>query len=347
MPQYSPRNFEICGVHPRRAEPVDRAAMSVPDASNPRDRALAPRRVSLPDGRTLVIRRVEKRDADGLSALYAGLDNESLYRRFFSIFRPGRSFLEGVVSVGERGGAGLVATVTEDEIGARIVAEAGYVLLPNGNGELAITVDRAWRGWLGPYLLDALLDVAVARGVPNLEADILLTNGPMLALFRSRGYAAIPNRDWTVVRAMIGAGSSMPTWPVAHDRLRLLVEGAGGHWHAADTAKAAGLEVLGCPGPGGRRARCPALAGEPCPLAASADAIVISSPPSTDSWSTLRTAHPRLHPGVPICVELALRGGRAASGEIVLPANSDVDVLAVVQRLAQARVSDESADQEP
>jgi hypothetical protein len=310
-------------------------------ASRPTERrAFAPRRVPLGDGRTLVIRRVEQSDADGLSALYARLDDESLYRRFFSIYRPRRAFFDRMAAVGERGGAGLVAELVDDENGERIVAEAGYELLPNGNGELEITVDREWRGWLGPYLLDALVDAAASRSVPNLEADILVTNAPMLALFASRGYAAKPNQDWSVVRAVIGAGTRTPTWPSAHDRPRVLVEGAGGHWHAACTARDEGLEVMTCPGPAGRRSRCPVLSGEPCPLAAGADAVVISHPPSTDSWSMLRAAHPRLHPGVPICVELTLPDGAAATGEIVLPP-SEVGIVEVVQRRARARAADE------
>ena len=42
----------------------------------------------------------------------------------------------------------------------RLVAEAGYALLPDGNGEFALTVAAGWRGWLGPYLLDAIVTAA-------------------------------------------------------------------------------------------------------------------------------------------------------------------------------------------
>ena len=42
-----------------------------------------------------------------------------------------------------------------------LVGEAGYTLLSDGDGELAITVDPEWRGWLGSWLLDALVDAVV------------------------------------------------------------------------------------------------------------------------------------------------------------------------------------------
>ena len=302
------------------------------------ERGVGRRRARLPRGGTLVIRPVDAGDVDGLAALFAGLDTDSVYRRFFSIYRPNRAFFERMAAVAERGGAELVAEVTDPpHEGGRIVGEAGYELLENGDGELAITVERTWRGWLGPYLLDALVETAAARGVPNLEADILVTNGPMLALLRARGHAVMPTGDWTVLRAMIGTTTPTPTWPGGGRKgLRVLVEGAG-HWHAEDGAKAVGLQVVGCPGPVGRHPRCPALAGEPCPLAAGADAIVVTHPPDTDAWQAVRAAHPHLHPGVPVCIELPRGGGDAAPGETPAPLRGDLDVVALVQRLAQDR----------
>jgi hypothetical protein len=282
----------------------------------------AVRTVRLPEGGTLVVRLVEARDVDAIASLYAHLDAEAAYRRFFSGYRPDHEFFDHLVAVGARGGAGLVAEVDAGPEGPRVVGEASYERLANGNGELAITVDGTWRGWLGPYLLDALLEVAAGRGVPNLEADVLLTNGPMLALLRSRGYAALPTSDWSVVRAVIGAATRRPTWPAARTGLRVLVEGAGGHWPGAEAATAAGIEVLGCSGPATPGARCPALAGEPCPLATGSDVIVLAHPADSEEWRALRDAHPAVHPGVPVCVELPGAGGGA-------------DVVTLVQRLAR------------
>lgn len=300
--------------------------------AHPADR----RTIALPRGDTLVIRAVTPADVDRLKALYAGLDQRDTYRRFFSVFRPPDAFFERMAAPEVRGGYGLVAAVAGDAAagdGDRLVAEAGYTLLPDGDGELAITVAAAWRGWLGPYLLDALLEAAAARGVPNLQADVLVTNGPMLALVRSRGYATVDHPDGTLVRVTIGAAARTPGWPPVRDRPRVLVEAPGGRWHAEAGARAAGLQVIVCPGPGACRSRCPALEGHACPLAAGADAVVISHPRHDARWAALPDAHRAVHPGVPVCMEVAPADG-APPGEQAVPQGGPAEVVAFVERLA-------------
>jgi hypothetical protein len=91
-----------------------------------------------------------------------------------------------MTNVTERGGFGLIAMMEGPDNTSRIVGEATYELLPDGDGELGITVAEDARGWLGPYLLDALVEAAAARGVPNLEADVLVANRRMLTMLRAR-----------------------------------------------------------------------------------------------------------------------------------------------------------------
>lgn len=298
----------------------------------------APRRlVELPRDRTLEVRAVEAGDLEGLAALYEGLDEDARYRRFFSIYRPPRSFFEKLVTIRDRGGSGLVAVVREADGSDRVVGEAGYERLPNGDGELAITVDRAWRGWLGPYLLDALLEAADEQGVPNLEADVLCSNLAMLTLLRCRGYALMPRDDWSVVRLLVKAGDrGTPSWPGEHDRPRLLVEGAGGHWRGVDRAEEAGVQVLGCAGPPEHGDGCPVLRGEPCPLVEEADAILLRRPPGSSRWQTLRDAHRERHPDVPVMVELE-PGDEARVGEIDVSGERPERVLRRMQRAERER----------
>lgn len=158
--------------------------------------------VSLSGGRTLTVRPVNQADADGLDELLDGLSQEDRYYRFFSLSRPGRKFVEQMTRAEEDGGYRLVAVVS----GPRdaLVAEAGYAILPDGNGEFALTIAAGWRGWLGPYLLDALVAAAAARGVPNLQADILTDNARMLALVSHRGYITL-DREFSQVRIAVAA----------------------------------------------------------------------------------------------------------------------------------------------
>ena len=163
--------------------------------------------VGLSGGRTLTVRAVTQADVEGLHALFEGLGDEDRYYRFFGMSHPGRRFLEQLARAEQDGGYRLVAVVSGP--GDRLVAEAGYVRLPDGNGEFARTIAAGWRGWLGPYLLDALVAAAAARGVPNLQADILLTNVRMLALLRQRGYVTLTQQG-PEMRVAIDAARPRP-----------------------------------------------------------------------------------------------------------------------------------------
>ena len=291
-----------------------------------------PRRVRVGDGE-LLVRSIEAADVPGLAALYEGLDPDDRYRRFFSAYHPPSAFFERLTTVAERSGVGLVAVwVPGGGSTEEIVADAEYEMLPNGDGELAITVAASWRGWLGPWLLDALLDAARARGVPNLEADVLATNGPMLALARARGCVSLDRGDWSVVRVLIGATTRVPTWPGGDREPRLLIEGIGCGWRAEHAVRRPGLRVIACPGPAARRMRCPAMAGRPCPLAADANLIVVCLPLDAEKRDELLAAHSILHPGVVVCVDSDASDRRP--GVVVLP-RTKPEVVAVVRALAR------------
>ncbi|MGE5132461.1 MAG: hypothetical protein ACM32E_06055 [Gemmatimonadota bacterium] len=171
--------------------------------------------VRLSGGRTLTVRTVTQADVEGLDALFEGLCDEDRYYRFFSISHPGRRFLEQMARAEQDGGYRLVAVVSG--LQDRLVAEAGYVRLPDGNGEFALTIAAGWRGWLGPYLLDALVAAAAARGVPNLQADILLTNARMLALLKQRGYVLL-HQQGPEARVAIDAAQARPDAHPASER---------------------------------------------------------------------------------------------------------------------------------
>lgn len=303
----------------------------------PAARPATMRRVTLPGRRTVTIRPMRPTDWPGLATLYSDLAPEDVYRRFFTVRPPPRSFVVKMAALAQCGGSGLVATVRTpgQSDGERMVAEATYSPLTSGDAELGITVARDARGWLGPYLFDALLEDAAAHGVPNLQADVLLTNAPMLTMLRRRGYAVIGFEDQpALVRVVVGSVGKVPSWPGAGAAPRVLVETPGGRWHADTAARRAGFEVMACPSPPGGWTACPAQRGEPCPLAADADVIVSAVPGAVGR--TLLDAHRRTHPNVPLCAEVpagdpdpgpvAARITRGAAGSAV---------VAVLERVAR------------
>lgn len=169
------------------------------------------RNLVLPKGRTMSIRPIRRDDAGALGRLYEALSLDDRYHRFFSAYQPSPDALHHMTAVGDEHGCGFVAVLTDTAGGEEIVGETSYSLLPSGNGELGITVASAWRGWLGPYLLDTLVEAAAARGVPNLEADIMFDNTKMLGLMRSRGCVMIEHPDPSILRVAIGAAATVPT----------------------------------------------------------------------------------------------------------------------------------------
>jgi ribosomal protein S18 acetylase RimI-like enzyme len=160
--------------------------------------------LSLPDGRTLTVRAITQADVEGLDTLFGRLCEEDQYHRFFHPYYPNHKFLEQMTRAEDEGGYRLVAVAS----GPRdsLVAETGYVILPDGDGEFSLTVAPGWQGrHLGSHLLDILVAAAAARSVPNLQADIMLDNTRMLALLSRRGYLTLDRYELREARVAIAA----------------------------------------------------------------------------------------------------------------------------------------------
>jgi L-amino acid N-acyltransferase YncA len=257
----------------------------------------------VPGGRTLTVRPATRADVDGLVALYDSLSVEDRRRRFFTASRPRRELLERFVDTTERNGLWLVA-VTDD---GEVVADGGYTPLEDGDAEVALTVKGPWRGWLGSYLLDAVIRDASEHGVRNVRADILLENRPMMNLVARRGYATVDQPDWTVINVTISTDRGRPAWPPAHERPRLLVEGCGARWHADAEAWAAGWDVITCAGPGARSVpACPLLEGKPCPLVEGADLVIVALRPNDPRHQAVLDGHVDVRSTPPVLDEAGL-----------------------------------------
>lgn len=258
--------------------------------------------IELADGARLEVRSTTAADAERILALYETLSVGDRHRRFFGAFRPHIDWCRTWADVASDGGFGVIAIVHRDGAPEEVAGEAGYAIRDDGDGDLAVTVAPDWRGWLGAYLLDVLVRHAAAAGLANLQAEVLLENGPMLSLLRRRGPVAMAH-DSGVVRLSIGTSGPVPTWPPGEDRPRVLVEVAGRRWGGEPAAEAAGVATAMCAGPAVRDGhQCPVLDGGRCPLADGADAIIVLLDPDDDRTAALVRAHREQSPGTPVLV---------------------------------------------
>jgi hypothetical protein len=287
-------------------------------------------------GRTLEIRPTTADDAELICQLYRPLSLEDRHRRFFSAFMPELSWCRGWASVGERGGHGLVAIVHDDDQQI-VVGEAGYALRQDGDGDLAVTVAPAWRGWLGSYLVELLTQHAASHGIDNLQADVLLENRPMLAILRHRGSVNLEHAYGTV-RLTIGTAGYVPSWPAKATGHKVLVAAPGGRWSGADAATRAGCVTAVCSGPNHRtRGGCPVLGGERCPLADNADAIVILLDPDDERTGQLVALHREHRPGVPIFVSRRLAESAELPDDCIeLPTSGNDSVANILSMIGSA-----------
>jgi GNAT superfamily N-acetyltransferase len=140
----------------------------------------------LRDGTVLSVRPIAATDAPALVALHARLSADTIYRRYFGA-RPHLSpaDVRRFTHVVEDWRFALVAVRDQDDL----VAVARYEGQPGEpRAEIAVVVDDALqRHGVGRALLLRLVDVAAARGLDALVADVLGANRAMLGLLRGLG----------------------------------------------------------------------------------------------------------------------------------------------------------------
>lgn len=276
-------------------------------------------------------------DADRLESLYAAMTPEDRRLRFFTAWLPKPDWCESWASIRDRGGFGVIATVEGEDGVESVAGEAGYALRWDGDGDLAVTVAPEWRGWLGAYLLDRIVEYAAANGVSSLQADVLDDNAPMRRMLEHRGAVTFEHPAGTV-HLSIGTASHVPTWPPDDDRRRVLVEVAGGRWAGEARATEDGLAVATCRGPQRReREGCPVLSGGRCPLADGADAIVVLLDPGDETTHRLIDAHAAQNPTTPVFIRQGISPSEVCE---TLPGTVDADLRRVEDRLADSPSSE-------
>lgn len=303
-----------------------------------------------------MIRSLASHDAVALADLYRRLPAAERLSHVGVCDGHDRGFAARVASVAGRGGQGIIAELgalspdvedgrsADDQIrevegeatgrtasrmaggAGSVVGEAHFEPLAGGDCALTLVVVREWRDWLGPRLFDAVRDDAAASGVANLQIDVMHSDDWLGGVLSASGHVIVPTDDWLSTRVVVSTSGDMPVWDAA-PRPRVIVEASGGRWHAAAAARAAGMTVRVCAGPGAPGTRCPMAQGTPCPLVTDADVVVVSYPSDRPDWDELMATHRRLHPDVPVVVE-GRAGQSVADGVVALEVH---DPTAVVQ----------------
>lgn len=181
-------------------------------------------RLTLDDGRSVLVRPVLPQDAELQQQFVRDLTPASRYRRFHGPLRElPAGTLDYLTQVDYRAHLALLAE-TFDACGDEVqVAEARWVLrladgapVDAGVADFAIAVADAWqRCGLGSRMLDALVRSAGDAGVRRLEGSVLADNEAMRGLMRARGWRV--RRDpadahLVIVWLDLDAGGGVASW---------------------------------------------------------------------------------------------------------------------------------------
>lgn len=140
------------------------------------------------------IRQVRAGDEAAIERLIGSLDPKSRYLRWFT----------GAVDIGQAAdwaahpkrfsAVGLLALAEREPVGHAVL-----IPLLDGRGEVAFEVAAPWRHHgIAGALLEQLLEVAAARGLSEIYADVLPENADMLAVLREHGPHAESRVDGVV-----------------------------------------------------------------------------------------------------------------------------------------------------
>lgn len=149
--------------------------------------------LSLPGGRTLVLRPIRPEDEPALARAFGRLTPEEIRFRFFI---PWKTFSHMVTArftqIDYDRDMVMILTEPTSPGTTEIRGVVQINSLPRSEGaEFAILVEQSMAGLgMGPYLLRRIIDYARGRGIEEIHGDVLADNTTMLELCRALGFTA-------------------------------------------------------------------------------------------------------------------------------------------------------------
>ena len=161
----------------------------------------------LKDGTVVTIRAIRREDQEAIRAIFANLDEESTYRRFFG---PKKELTDAELvyftDVDFKQIVALVATVPTG-VDAALIAGGRFAAegpAPAQSAELAFTTEKDYRGrGLADLLLRHLAGIAREMGLSRFGAEVLAENQPMLAVFRRSGLPMQLRQEGNVIHVTL------------------------------------------------------------------------------------------------------------------------------------------------
>ena len=144
--------------------------------------------ISHPDGLSVTVRPVRRRDANLIMEMHERLSCDSVYYRYLGANKPTIKDLQHLWSSDGDAGTALIATVEEPY--EKVIALAYYRIYPDNpsTAEPAILVEDSFQGrGLGKQMVMALYQQAVQNGLETFDAFVHPANYRMLKMIKSSG----------------------------------------------------------------------------------------------------------------------------------------------------------------
>jgi acyl-CoA synthetase (NDP forming)/RimJ/RimL family protein N-acetyltransferase len=139
----------------------------------------------LRDGSTAHLRPIRPEDSDLLRRFHSRLSDETIYFRFFSLYRElSDKDVAKFTVVDHVDRVAMIATVGDEMIGV-----VRYERVGPDEAEVAFNIEDAYQGrGVGSVFLEHIAAAARERGVSRFVADVLPNNRKMLRVFHDAGY---------------------------------------------------------------------------------------------------------------------------------------------------------------